>query len=197
MSTFIDLITSVVVFGVLALTVGRIQSNINVSMYENQFNVVVQTNAVELARQVEWDFAKIGHHVTGQKILYADSSEIRYYADIDNNHIIHTIRFFTGDTSQCLSTSNLRDVPLFRLQDGNPVQQNWGLIGMRLSYYDDANTEIGTPIIGASQLARIHSIGVSFRLQSAEPVISPQDTTWAEVCWEKTIVPRNLGDLSY
>jgi hypothetical protein len=197
MATFIDLITSVVVFGVLAMTVGRIQSNVNFSMYQNQFNVVVQTNAVELARQIEWDFAKIGHHVTGQKILYAGASEIRYYADIDNNQTIRTIRYFSGDLSQCLSTSNLYDFPLFRIQDGKTVQQNWGVTSMKFSYFDDANTEIPAPITVASDLARIHSIGVSFRLQSAEPVISLQDTTWAEVSWEKTIIPRNLGDLTY
>lgn len=197
MSSFIDLITSVVVFGILAVTVARIQSNINVTMYQNQFNVVVQTNAVELARQVEWDFAKIGHHVTGQKILYAGASEIRYYADIDNDNTIHAIRYFTGDTSQCRSTLNANDFPLFRIQDGKSVQQNWGLTAMKFSYYDDANAEMPTPVTAVSDLARIHSITVSFRLQSSEPVVSLQDTSWAEVTWEKTIVPRNLGDLTY
>jgi hypothetical protein len=77
------------------------------------------------------------------------------------------------------------------------VQQNWGLTSMKLSYYDAANAEIPAPITGASELAKIHAISVSFRLQSAEPVIWLQDTTWAEVTWEKTIVPRNLGDLAY
>ncbi len=74
MSSIIDMITATVIFGVLALTVARVQSNINVSSYQNQYNVIVQTNAVELARQIEWDFTKIGHRVSGQKIVLADST---------------------------------------------------------------------------------------------------------------------------
>jgi hypothetical protein len=197
MSSFIDLITSAIVFGVLALTVARVQSNINATMYQNQFNVVVQTNAVELARQIEWDFAKIGHHATGPKILFADSTEIRYNADIDNNHIVHSIRYFVGDTSQCLNTANSNDFPLFRVQDGSAVSQNWGLTSFRITYYDDANVQIPTPITNSDLLATIHSVKVAFRLESPEPVVSSADTSWAGVAWEKNIVPRNLGDLTY
>jgi hypothetical protein len=197
MSSIIDMITSAVVFGILALTVARVQSNINATMYQNQFNVVVQTNAVELARQVEWDFAKIGHHVSGHKILLADSTEIRYSADIDNKNVVNAIRYFVGDTSQCPKTTNRNDFPLFRTQDGSTVTQNWGLTSFKITYYDDANVQIPTPITNATALASIHSVKVAFRLESAEPVVSLQDTSWAAVTWEKNIVPRNLGDLTY
>lgn len=197
MSSIIDLITSAVVFGVLALTIARVQSNINATMYQNQFNVVVQTNAVELARQIEWDFAKIGHHVSGQKILLADSTEIRYSADIDNKYVVNSLRYFVGNTSQCSMTTNANDFPLFRIQDGSTVTQNWGMTYFRITYYDDANVQIPTPITNVALLASIHSIKVAFRLESSEPVVTLQDTTWAAVTWEKNIVPRNLGDLTY
>jgi len=197
MSSIIDMITAAVIFGVLTLTVARVQSNINVSSYQNQYNVIVQTNAVELARQIEFDFTKIGHRVTGQKVLLADSTEIRFVANLDNTTLTNSVRYDVGDSTQCPATSNTRDFPLYRIQDGKTVKQNWGLTSFRISYYDDSNVKIPTPITSASELARIHSIRVAFQLQSPEPTVSQQDTTWAAASWEKIIVPRNLGNLSY
>ena len=196
-SALVDMITSTVIFGVLALTVARIQSNINVTMYENQYNVITQTNSVEFARQIEWDFAKIGYHVTGQKILTADSTEIRFQADLDNNGIINTVRYLAGTTNQCNQTLNASDFPLFRTQDGATVKQNWGLTRFRINYFDDQDQRIPTPITGVSNLAKIRSINVAFQLESPEPVVTLQDTVWAMVTWEKTIIPRNLGSLNY
>ena len=82
MSSIIDMLTAAVIFGVLTLTIARVQSNINVSSYQNQYNVIVQTNAVELARQIEWDFTKIGHRAAGQKILFADSTHIQFVSNL-------------------------------------------------------------------------------------------------------------------
>jgi hypothetical protein len=192
-----DMITAAVIFGVLTLTVARVQSNINVSAYQNQYNVIVQTNAVELARQIEWDFTKIGHRASGQKILMADLTEIRFVADLDNATVTNTVRYYVADVNQCQTTSNAKDFPLFRIQDGETVKQNWGLTSFRISYFDAANVKIPTPITSVSDLDRIHSINVAFQLESPEPVISMHDTTWAAASWEKTIVPRNLGNLSY
>lgn len=191
------MITSTVIFGVLALTVARVQANINVTMFENQHNVVTQTNSVELARQIEWDFAKIGHHVTGQKITLADSTEIRYLADIENKKVVNSMRYYVGDTSQCPTTVNTRDFPLYRVQDGHTVIQKWGLINLKFVYFDNLDQKIPTPITGASNLAKIHSIKVSFQLESPEPIVSDQGSVWAMVAWEKTVIPRNLGSLNY
>ena len=92
MSSIMDMITAAVIFGVLTLTVARVQSNINISAYQNQYNVIVQTNAVELARQIEWDFTKIGHRASGQKILMADSTQIRFVANLDNATVTSMLR---------------------------------------------------------------------------------------------------------
>jgi hypothetical protein len=196
-SSIIDMITSTMIFGVLALTIARVQANINVSMYENQFNVVTQTNAVEFARQIEWDLTKAGYQATGQKILIADSTRIEFIADLDNKNVVNTVLYEVGDTSQCSMTKNKNDFPFFRTQDSRTVKQNWGLTYFRLTYYDVTNRKIPTPIINATQLLKIHAINVSFRLEGAEPVVSLRDTVWAAVTWEKTIVPRNLIDLTY
>jgi len=197
MSSFFDIVASTIVFGVLVLTVARVQANINSTMYENQYNVVTQTNAVELARQIEWDFSKIGHHATGQKILWADSTGIRFYADLRNNSVVNDISYYAGDTSQVHGIKNPDHFPLFRRSGLTTVQQNWGLTYFRITYYDSAYQKIQTPITTLSRLQTIKAIDVSFRIESAEPVYSLYDTTWAAVTWEKMIVPRNLDNLNY
>ena len=197
MSTFFDVIASTIVFGILALTVARVQNNINATMYENQFNFVTQTNAVELARQIEWDFSKIGHHVTGQKILWADSTGLRFYADLRNNSVINDITYLCGDTSALHGAKNPNSFPLYRRSGLQTVQQNWGLTYFRITYFDSAYQKIQTPITTLARIQAIKAIDVAFKIESSEPVYSASDTTWAAVTWEKTIVPRNLDNLNY
>jgi hypothetical protein len=196
-SVLVDMITATLIFGVLALTAVRVQANINLTMYENQFNVVTQTNAVELARQIESDFTKIGYHISGQKIFVADSTRLQFTADLNNIKSTNTLIYSIGDPSQCAFSKNTYDVPLFRSQDSRIVAQNWGLTYFKLTYYDSTNKLISTPITGVTNLARIHAICASFRMESQDPVIDGKDTVWAAVTWKKTIIPRNLGDLSF
>ena len=196
-SVLVDMITATLIFGVLALTAARVQANINLTMYENQYNVVTQTNAVELARQIESDFTKIGYHMSGQKIFAADSTRIQFTADLMNAKATNTLIYSVGNPSQCAMTDNKNDFPLFRSQDAKIVTQNWGLTYFKLTYYDSTNRKIATPITGTANLARIHAICASFRLESPDPVIDGKDTVWSAVTWKKTIIPRNLGDLSY
>jgi len=67
MSVVMDIVFSTLVFGILAFSVGHVQININTATSQNYYNIIVQTNSVELARLVEYDFSKIGYHAAGQK----------------------------------------------------------------------------------------------------------------------------------
>ena len=78
MSSMLDMVGSAIIFGVLILTVARVQGNLNSTMYQNTFNLNTQTEAVLLARQIEYDLTKAGYRVTGAKILIADSTRIAF-----------------------------------------------------------------------------------------------------------------------
>jgi hypothetical protein len=93
-------------------------------------------------------------------------------------------------------TLNKHDFPMFRVQDGRTATQNWGLTGFGITYYDKFDQRIPTPILDSTNLAKIHSIKIAFQLESPDPVITMQDSVWAMVTWEKTIIPRNLGSLN-
>jgi len=154
----LDYIASAIIFGVLALSVARIQSNINATLYQNTFTVITQQNAVELARQIEFDILKIGHHVRGQRIFYAAERRIQYRADIRNDMDTVNVQYLAGTITQGAITSNPRDFPLFRQEVTTNVRQNWGLIEFRITYFDSNNVQIGTPTNVADTLVKIRGI---------------------------------------
>ncbi len=197
MSAMLDYIASAIIFGVLVLAVARVQTNINATLYQNTFTVITQGNAVELARQVEFDFLKIGHHVRGQRIFYAAERRIDYRADVSNNMDTALYRYQTGTIAQSANTPNPTDFPLFRIQAGTALRQNFGLIDFRISYFDSNNVRIGVPTNQVDTLAKIRGINVYFMVASPEPVLTPQgDTTYSLVTWQKLIFPRNLNQLN-
>ncbi len=192
-----DYIASAIVFGILALTVARVQANLNSTMYENTFTLTTQRNAVELARQIEFDYLKIGNRVKGLKITYADTSQVTFRADLKNNWDTLLVTYAAGTTSQSLQTPNPSDFPLVRTEKGVTITQQRGLTRFFMQYYDSLNHRITTPITVADSLRRIRAIDVRFTVMSPEAVISGSDTLWAGVNWRKLIYPRNLNKIDY
>jgi hypothetical protein len=197
MGAFLDYIASAIIFGLLVLAVARVQANINATLYQNTFTVTTQSNAVELARQVEFDFLKIGHHVRGQRIFHADVHRLDFRADITNTMDTLLYRYQAGTVAQATETANPRDFPLFRVQAGSPLRQNFGLVQFHISYYDSNNVLINVPSSNADTLNKIRGIDVRFMVASPEAVLGPLgDTTYSIVAWQKLIFPRNLNQLS-
>jgi hypothetical protein len=197
MGAVLDYIASAIIFGLLVLAVARVQANINATLYQNTFTVTTQSNAVELARQIEFDFLKIGHHVRGQRIFHADAQRLDFRADITNTMDTLLYRYQAGSVAQATETANPRDFPLFRVQAGSSLRQNFGLVQFRISYYDSNNVLINVPSTNADTLNKIRGIDVRFMVASPEAVLGPLgDTTYSIVAWQKLIFPRNLNQLS-
>ena len=200
MAIMLDYIASALIFGVLAFSIARIQININASMYQNTHNVITQSNAVELARQIEYDFLKMGFKVptASQKIFVADTNKITFKSSLLNNGVIDSVQYSAGSTSEASFSSNAYDFPLKRkIGSETELVQQYGITRFKLTYFDVNNNVIATPIASVSQFAAVRSIKVFFRVESYDPVYTPYDTTWAGVSWEKLIFPRNLNNLYY
>jgi len=191
MAVMLDYIMSAMIFGVLALTVARMQVNINSTLYDNTFNLRVQGNAVALALQIEKDFVKMGYRVdpsSGNQITLADTTRITFNSDWLKNNSISSVAYQAGDSTETTGTPNVHDFPLYR----NGLKQDWGLTNFRIAYYDSTESKLSTPLSAANRL-RIKAIQVWFTIQSPEPVISNIDTTWPAVTWQKMMYPRNLN----
>lgn len=193
MSTMLDMVGSAIIFGVLLLTVARMQGNVNSTMYQNTFNLNTQTAAVNLARQIEHDFTKMGYRVTGPKITSADTNAVTFNGALLYGGTVQTVTYSVGAADT--ASINPRDYYLQRQAAAGLIKQRFGLISFNLSYFDTSGNKMNTPVSGAAAFAAIRSINVKFRLESWEPIRTLNDTTpyYYAVSWEKLIYPRNLG----
>jgi len=193
MSTMFDIVASSVLFGILILAVARMQGNLNSTLYQNTYNTTMQTTAVEIARQIEYDFTKVGYRVTGRKILVADSSKLRFCGALTYGGPVDTIEYFWSEYPDT-TTINELDRRLIRATTlGGPISQRLGVTEFRLSYFDTLNRLIPTPVTGLAKLAAIRSIKAQIRFESFEPIPEADSSTYFAVNWEKIIYPRNLG----
>ena len=193
MSSMLDMVGSAIIFGVLILTVARVQGNLNSTMYQNTFNLNTQTEAVLLARQIEYDLTKAGYRVTGAKILIADSTRIAFKGALTYGGTVDSIAYYPG--SEDTTTTNPHDFRFVRYAASKGgLSQRLGMTYFSISYYDSLNNLMPTPVTGADRFA-IRGIHVKFRVESLEPVTdaSTRDSSYYAVYWEKLIYPRNLG----
>lgn len=193
MSTMLDIVGALVLFGVLIVTIARVQSNLNQASFQNSFSVITQRNATELARQIEYDFTKIGFKIPVQRILHADTNQIRFRSDLLNNGTIDTIKYSTGVVSEAAITANPFDFPLKRRNRNGEVTQQRSLRRFFLRYYDFNHSRISTPITDIDSLAKIYAINVFFTVEGREAARGG-DTTYYAVSWQKLIYPRNLSN---
>jgi hypothetical protein len=194
MSTMIDFIGASIVFGILLLTVGRVQVNLNNAQYQASYSSATQQYAVTLARQLEYDFAKIGYHAGATKLFFAYTNRIGYRTDIKNDNNLVVVVYFADSTIKNTDTANPNDFDIYRREGASLMRQQFGLTQFRMAYFDSLNQSITTPITTVPELARIRSIQITFRVESKEPVIDGTDSIYSAVNWTKLIYPRNLSN---
>jgi hypothetical protein len=192
MSTVMDMIGAAILFGILALTIIRVQGNLNTTMMENTLNLNTQSYAVALAREIEHDLTKAGYGVTGNKIIQADSTRISFKGAQIFGGPIDSVAYSVGEIDT--SSTNPDDFLFIRGAASGPVVLRCGMTYFKLSYYDSLNNIIQTPVTGAG-LTAIRGINVKFRVESLDPVTDPLTglVNYFAVSWEKLIYPRNLG----
>jgi hypothetical protein len=195
MSNMLDIVGSVLLFGILVLTIGRVQTNLNTAMYANSFTQITQRNAVELAHQLEHDFAKIGFHASTEKIKAADSLSIKFRSDLMNDGLVDDIEYRVGTISEADATPNPVDFPLYRKDKDGEIKQLWGMTRFNLKYYNMEYQQLASPVPSDS-LPRIYAIWLTFVMEGREPAGSAIDTTYYSITWTKLVYPRNMG-LSY
>lgn len=198
MASMLDMVGSAIIFGVLILTVARIQENLNSTLYQNTFNTQTQQLAISIARQIEHDFTKVGYRIaTGsQKVFHADSTKIAFKGALTYGGSVDSIVYELGalDTT----TQNPQDYRLIRAANGVEISQRIGLVDFRLSYFDTTNTVMTLPISTVAAFNAIRSVNVRLRFESMEPVQQAftDSSAYFGVNWEKLIYARNLGGLN-
>jgi hypothetical protein len=190
-----DSVGSSIFFGILLLAVAQVRGNLNSTLFETTSTTQTQHFAVQVARQIEFDFSKIGYRVRAGKILRADSTSITFKGDLGNNGVVDSVRYSIGSLNEAQHSTNPRDFPLkrFARTEGENVQL-FGMTHFRIAYYDSAQNRLSVPMTTDAQLQKVRAIQVTFGLESSEPVATSLGMAYASVGWEKMIYPRNLNN---
>lgn len=196
MTQILDILSATVVGGLIFLMIAN--SNVRILDFSEEIliSTITEFDAVESVEILEFDFYKIGYGITKtNKILVADSNQIKYYTDItslsipEGNGVLDSIEYKFDNTSPISSTDNPHDFPLYRTENNISKIQIGRVTSFTLSYYDSLFNEISYSLLQLqSNRNKIRSINMVIEYQAAFTV----DTNYKSVVWEKTIRPKNL-----
>jgi hypothetical protein len=190
----IDLIGSAMIGGFVLLMGIRLNAGIVGSADSSMANLNVQESMVEIVKSIEYDFRKMGYGLADPKfaIALADTSHLRFRADIDRDGDIDSVDWYTGPPLTSLANPNVR-VLYRRVNMGTPVGAALGVTQFRLRYL----TQDGIPTTVLSQMWIIETtlrVESPYRVQ--DQVLTDQsyeDMGYAAAFWRQTrLASRNI-----
>jgi len=183
MSSILDLIGSFVIGGLLLISVLSVRSNVSDMATLDQLELSVQENVVELVSELEYDFRKIGYGVQNPAlaIIRADTSSITFWADMDNDGDIDSVRYWLGPTGEVSGTVNPRDRILHRKVNTQTSTGSLGVVQFQLKMYDVSGAQ-------TTNVTLVKRLDYYLRVENPFPV----DTVYARTAWNGTIRPKNL-----
>ena len=189
MAYMLDIVGSMVIGSVVVLILLVLNLNIISSSGENLNTNIAQRDLTTTVWVMEYDMYKMGYRVSGSKIAIADSNEIKFYTDLDNDGNQDSIHYFLGELSEYNSTSNPDDRPLYRRENSDNVATAFSIVNFNLTYLDSIGKAIDYAALqNQSSRALVRTINVRLAIESGEPIEGIYQTSR----WEKKITPKNL-----
>jgi hypothetical protein len=189
MQYWLDIVGSFLIGGLILLILVNLNLSMSNSAAENLNTNLSQGNLTTTTYVIEHDIYKIGYRVTGEKIVIADSAELKFYTDIDNNGTKDSIHYYLGDPSQMFFTFNPNDRLLYRVMNNEKPTSSIIVVDFNLSYYDSTGAIIDyTSLKNASVRGKVKTVTVSMGVESADPV----EGEYQGAEWKKNIIAKNL-----
>ena len=189
MSDWLDMVGSFVIGGLIILIVINLNLSINAAATQNLYSNVTQRQVVSSVEVIESDIYKIGYRVDSDAISEADSNEISFFSDIDNDGFKDEIRYYLASTSSMSETYNPNDRILWRELNEENSSTPFVVTKLNFSYYDSLGQLIDyTSLINQSIRNQIRLIKVRVETQTGELI----DGNYETIQWEKNIRPKNI-----
>lgn len=198
-STILDLVSSVIVGGILMLILFRLNDAAVENNYVYGGEAIAQSNLVEIVQLVEHDFRKIGYCKDWGKIpdpsksiLTASQNQIEFLTDEDNDGEIDNIKYYLGTTDQLLNTPNPNDKMLYRVVNNEtPKGANLGVTQFDLLYFDAMGNQLSFPITVPSE---IYTMQINIKVEDAYGYNRVNDEEkYASAFWRQVrLASRNL-----
>ena len=189
MSDWLDLVGSFTIGALLLLMIINLNLSVNSAATQNLYSNVTQRQIVSLVDVIEYDIYKIGYRVGTDVISIADSSEIKFFTDIDNDGIKDEIRYYLSETSSMNNTFNPNDRVLWRELNDENTKTSFIVTEANFSYYDSIGQVINySSLIDQSYRNKIKTVKVRIETQTGELINDSYET----IKWEQTIRPKNI-----
>lgn len=194
MSAILDIMGSTFIGGMILLLIIKLNLYSTSVSYSSDNELKLQQNAKTIAEILNYDLRKVGYNHTGTAMLIADSTHMKFYADINapgttGHGVVDVVEYFVLDSTNASGTSNTRDVVLVRVVNGSDsiTGPSLGLVKLRFSYFNGSGVK-------TTALDSIKYIKTEFWVEPTEKInnflTGTSDSTFTY--WEMTINPRNI-----
>jgi len=190
MGYLLDIVGSMIIATMVVMILLAVNINNTASSSVILFTTIEQRKITDASELIEYDFYKIGYRISDEKISIADSNEIKFYSDIDDNDVVDTIHYYVGNTSDLSYTTNPDDKPLYRQRNNHDsLLTEIPVVDFNLSYFDSIGNSLDySSLTNSAGRELIRSIKIKISVESDE--LYADEYRASE--WKKKISPKNL-----
>ena len=189
MSIWLDLIGSYLIGGMILLILLNLNSTVSTAASENLHSGIMQRNVTSTADLIEHDIYKIGYRVAGAEFAIADSNEIKFSADVDDDGAADVIHYYCGDTTGLNGTNNPNDFLLIREINAQKPGAKTVVVDFNVTYFDSLSQQINFALLKTQAgMNQIKSIRIKLKCETEEKI----DDHYEAAEWEKIMIPKNL-----
>ena len=190
MGYLLDIVGSFIIAGMVVMILLAVNINNTASSSVILFTTLEQRKVTDVSELIEYDFYKLGYRIPSEKISIADSNEIKFYTDINDNDLADSIHYYLGETTDLSYTSNPDDKPLHRNRNNqDSLSTEIPVVDFHLSYFDSIGNALNySSLTNSAGRELIKSIKVKITVESDEMY----DDKYRTSEWKKKISPKNL-----
>ncbi|MFA5832835.1 MAG: hypothetical protein WDA22_05080 [Bacteroidota bacterium] len=187
MGVLLDILGSFVIRAAVVLIILTTMITLNNSLFRQTERVALNELVSGIGETVFNDLSHAGYNSTSKTFNKADSIETIFFADLDNNGSVETIRYYLGS-----GASGSHRILYRTLNSGTAFEIARDVILLRFYYY---NITGGTVSYGNNRTG-IKSVKVSITIESSHKLVSVYSGTsdtlsYQQAKWEAHIFPSN------
>lgn len=177
----IGIVGSFVTAGILLVSLLSLRLSLFRNATQSTLSLMSMHNVEAVAEIVEHDFTKIGYGAGADVITTADSNQVTFLSDINDDGTVNTVTWRFNQDVPIPATPNPDDYQLQRIVDGNVNDIQLTVTSFSLNF----QTERGTATTNVDSIRQFH---VTVTCQTPETYKG----RYAQSSWERTYIPINF-----
>lgn len=168
MAAILDVIYSIILGGILLLTVVDANKIANETYSKYNGDMLVQELLVSTAQMLEGEVRNMGYGVPQEvaPVVYADTNRIRFLVDLGRNGgAIDTVTYYVGPTSELTKTMNDQDRYLYRSVNTSAAIKVGVVTLLRFRYMTADGYQLPTPVSSGS-LSEVFIVEITMEVQN-------------------------------